>query len=108
VPNVVEYSQRLEVDVLPVSGEEHLSPEQLIEEEIFLGLRGDGVDTTELTRKYRVEFLTSFSQIIAELVEEKLAKLVGPRLRLTSKGYLLCDEICSSFLKARAISLAAA
>ena len=108
VSNVVEYSQRLEHDVLPISGEEQLVAEQLIEEEIFLGLRGDGIDTTELTRKYRVEFLTSFSQIIKELVEQKLAKLVGPRLRLTSKGYLLCDEICSSFLKARAISLAAA
>jgi oxygen-independent coproporphyrinogen III oxidase len=108
VSNVVEYSQRLEHDVLPVSGEEQLVTEQLIEEEIFLGLRGDGIDTTEFTRKYRLEFLTSFSQIIVELVAERLAMFVGPRLKLTSKGYLLCDEICSSFLKARAISPAAA
>lgn len=108
VANVVEYSHRLERDTLPVSGEEHLSPGQLIEEEIFLGLRGAGIETTELAKKYRFEFLKIFSQTIEELVAEKLATLEGSRLKLTSRGYLICDEICSSILKSRAINSAAA
>ncbi|MBI3005844.1 MAG: radical SAM family heme chaperone HemW [Ignavibacteriales bacterium] len=98
ISNVVEYGHRLERGKLPVQGEEQLSAQQLMEEEIFLGLRSDGIDVAGFRKKYERDFIVQHSSKIKDLLDENFAKLNGERLRLTSKGYLLCDEICSSFL----------
>ncbi|MBI4429793.1 MAG: radical SAM family heme chaperone HemW [Ignavibacteriales bacterium] len=98
IANVVEYAHRLGHGHMPVQGEEQLSGQQLMEEEIFLGLRSDGIDVAGFRKKYAWDFLVHHSSTIKGLLEDNLASLSGQRLRLTSKGYLLCDEICRSFL----------
>ena len=98
VSNVVEYAHRLGHGRIPVSGEERLTVEQLMEEEIFLGLRSDGIDVAGFRKKYERDFLEQHSSTIKNLLNDNLARLSGERFRLTAKGYLLCDEICTSFL----------
>ena len=98
IANVVEYAHRLEHGRLTVAGEERLSVEQLMEEEIFLGLRSGGIDAAGFRRRYERDFVEQHSSKIKELLNGNLARLSGEHFRLTPKGYLLCDEICSSFL----------
>jgi oxygen-independent coproporphyrinogen-3 oxidase len=96
VANVVEYAARLERGVIPVAGEELLTLEQMRDEELFLGLRSEGVDVAGFRRRYHTDLLEAHRETIDRLVHDQLAVIEGNRLRLTRKGYPLCDEICLS------------
>ena len=98
VANVVEYSERLERGHVPVAFEEQLTSEQLMEEEVLLGLRSGGIDVAGFRKRYDRDLLNERGPLIQELVQKDLLAFREERLRLTSKGYLLCDEICHSFL----------
>lgn len=98
VANVVEYAARLERGVIPIAGEEQLTLEQLRAEEIFLGLRSEGIDVAGFHKRYKTDLLDVHRQIINHLLTSRLATLDANRLRLTAKGYPLCDEISSSLL----------
>jgi oxygen-independent coproporphyrinogen-3 oxidase len=96
ISNVVGYSERVEHGTLPLAGEETLVSSQLIDEAILLGLRADGIDVAGFRKRYGAGFFDEHRARIAELERKNLAVLEGERLRLTPKGYLLCDEICLS------------
>ncbi|MCI0705983.1 MAG: radical SAM family heme chaperone HemW [Ignavibacteriae bacterium] len=98
VANVVEYSTRLEQHVLPVAGDERLNVDQLRNEELFLGLRSEGVDIAGFRKRYDTDLFATHRQTIEHLLNERLAVLHDDRFKLTAKGYPLCDEICASFL----------
>ncbi len=97
IAHVVGYAERLQRGRLPQADEERLTQEQLREEEIFLGLRSEGIDVAGFRKKYRRDLLQEYGTYVAELIRQNLAILDGNRLRLTSRGYLLCDEICLAF-----------
>ena len=96
IANVVGYAERLERSALPVAGEERLTPEQLLEEEIFLGLRSEGIDVAGFRKKYRRDLLAEHKATIDQLLSDRMAVLEAGWLRLTPKGYLVCDEICAT------------
>ncbi|MGB2866987.1 MAG: radical SAM family heme chaperone HemW [Bacteroidota bacterium] len=97
VSSIVNYLDRVEANAVPVAGEETLTQKQLMEEAIFLGLRSEGVDVAGFRRKFEKDLLTDYGPTIDALVDSGLALFEDNRLRLTSKGYSLCDEICCSF-----------
>jgi oxygen-independent coproporphyrinogen-3 oxidase len=94
VANLSAYVRALHRGEQPVAGREELSTEALMTERIFLGLRSDGVDLREFRREFGDELLKVRGGLIRELVQGNLAELANESLRLTSKGYLLCDEVC--------------
>jgi oxygen-independent coproporphyrinogen-3 oxidase len=98
VSNVIEYAHRLEQKHIPLQGEEQLSLQQLMDEEIFLGLRSDGIDVAGFRKKYGRDFFEMNRKKLNDLLDADLARFHDNRLRLTPRGYLVCDEICSSFL----------
>jgi coproporphyrinogen III oxidase-like Fe-S oxidoreductase len=87
----------LEKGVLPVAGEEELTTDQLITEEVFLGLRGDGVDVAGFQKNYGRDLLAEHRQKVDALINDGMATVEDGKLRLTAKGYLVCDEISASF-----------
>ncbi len=95
--NVVGYSDSLGKRIIPVAGEETLSPQQWLDESIYLGLRSEGIHLPLFERRFRKDLLKEFKTIIDGLLTDNLASIEENRLRLTAKGYLLCDEICRSF-----------
>ncbi len=97
VSNVVGYSESLEKGRLPVAGQERLSTSQWFDETIYLGLRGEGIHLPTFQQRFHRDLLQQFRSVIDTLLTENLARIQQDRLRLTSKGYLLCDEICQSF-----------
>lgn len=95
--NVVGYSDSLSKGSLPVAGEEVLSSQQWLDETIYLGLRSEGIHLSTYAQRFHKDLLKEFKTTIDPLLADSLARVEENRLRLTSKGYLLCDEICRSF-----------
>ena len=76
---------------LPVAMREELTPAQAADERIFLGLRSGGA---ALTGPGGAERLA----IARALARDGSAVLEGDVLRLTDRGYLLCDEIAARLM----------
>jgi oxygen-independent coproporphyrinogen-3 oxidase len=93
IANVRTYGERLIAGKLPVASEENVGGKELINERIFLGLRSDGLNLQQAERDFRFEFQARQRELIRALVEDNLAVLQDSLLRLTPRGYLLCDEI---------------
>jgi len=98
ISNLSHYCESLGKNALPLVSEETLTERQLYTERLFLGLRSDGVDLGRLRREFQRDPRESHPGVVAQLIEERLAVLENESLRLTSKGYLLCDEICARLL----------
>jgi oxygen-independent coproporphyrinogen-3 oxidase len=95
IANLSTYLSRLTRGELPTAGEEQLGREQLMTEAIFLGLRSDGIDLDRFEREFGRRLLDERRPLVDALVAEGLATVRPPVLRLTSKGYVVCDEVCA-------------
>ncbi len=93
IANLSTYVSSLKRNSLPRSFEETLDEQILAREFIFLGLRSDGLDIQQLRRDTGFDLATVRSSDFRGLLDENLAVLDGSVLRLTDRGYLLCDEI---------------
>ena len=95
--NIASYFEQLNKGTLPLAGGEHLSEAKLMEEAIFLGLRSEGIDFEQFHRRFGRDLSQENSSLISDLIQQERARVDNGRLRLTAKGYLVCDEICQSF-----------
>jgi oxygen-independent coproporphyrinogen-3 oxidase len=70
-----------------------------LEETFFLGLRlTRGVDLREVAAEFGEDVVTGFHETIRELRDGGLVTLESERLRLTSRGRLLSNEVFQRFL----------
>lgn len=97
ISNLNQYTQKLAQDRIPVAGEERLSREEALEEEIFLGLRSTGIDVAGIRARHQVDLLERHGSVVDDLLRSGLAILQNRILRLTPAGYPLCDEIALRF-----------
>ena len=93
IANLSHYCARLHNNELPLVSEDVVSSKELVTERIFLGLRSDGVNLKRLCADFGIELHQDQQSIIRELVAQNIATLENDTLRLTSRGFLLCDEI---------------
>jgi oxygen-independent coproporphyrinogen-3 oxidase len=93
IANIRTYCERLGRGKLPVASEERLKGVDLINERIFLGLRSDGLRVAALQNDFRFVFHGRQRELVRALIEEGLAVSEEGTVRLTPRGYLLCDEI---------------
>jgi oxygen-independent coproporphyrinogen-3 oxidase len=84
----------------PVGGEELVGRQAMANERIFLGLRSDGLDVSRLRAEFGVDLPAIHPAVLERLAAEGLARWNGGLLRLTSRGYLLCDEIAGALMLA--------
>jgi oxygen-independent coproporphyrinogen-3 oxidase len=98
IAGIATYVDRIRGGRLPVASEERLNARELINERIFLGLRSDGVRLAKLEADFRFEFLRRQRDLMHHMVADGLAVVTDGTLRLTSRGYLLCDEISERLL----------
>ena len=96
--SISSYCGKLLEQETPLISQEFVKARELMNERVFLGLRSDGLDLKEFEREFRLSLLHSHRHIIQQLVTERYAALEDHRLRLTSKGFLLCDEISERLL----------
>ena len=98
-PSVKKYIHKLAAGKLPLGGKETLSPEQLMIEAVYLGLRQTkGISVDAFDKKFGVSFKAMFGEITTGLREKGLIKYSQNRCALTPKGMLLLDSIASMFI----------
>jgi len=97
VSDIGTYVTQLETAAFPLGGGEHLTEAQMMEEALFLGLRSGGVDLEHFRRRFGCDLLVEHAPTISEIIQQGNAQIVHGRLRLTSKGYVVCDAICQMF-----------
>jgi oxygen-independent coproporphyrinogen-3 oxidase len=95
IANLSTYLLRLTQGQLPTAGEERLGREQLMTEAMFLGLRSDGIDLERFERDFGRRLADEHRPLVDDLLSEGLATLERGILRLTAKGYVVCDEVCA-------------
>ena len=96
--DLAAYLERLGQGVLPVGDEEQVGPQEMLAERILLGLRSGGLDVTGLGADFPFDPKTPCGDLLDEMIEDGMAVFREDRLRLTPKGFLLCDEICRRLL----------
>jgi oxygen-independent coproporphyrinogen-3 oxidase len=92
------YIERMGEDESALDTKEQLKRREIIAETIFLGLRlMEGISLDDLSRRLELPIGEVFASTIADLKSKGL--LEGEeRLRLTSKGILLSNEVFSQFV----------
>jgi oxygen-independent coproporphyrinogen-3 oxidase len=98
IADVSHYCEKLYKNELPLVSREELSRYQLLTETIFLGLRSDGVNLPSLANDLAFELIALRGDLIDGLVHQGSVTIEDNILRLTPKGYLVCDEICERML----------
>ena len=93
VSDLSAYADRLSRDLLPVASKEDIGRREQVHERILLGLRSDGLDLARLAADLGYDLQRRQPEMVHWIIEEGLAARQGPVLRLTPKGYVLCDEI---------------
>lgn len=98
VADLSTYVDQLKVGILPVESAEDVGLKEMLNERIFLGLRSSGIDLARLRRDCGYDLKSQQEDAVRWLLEEQMAILEGGTLRLTSRGYLLCDDVCGRLL----------
>ena len=76
--------------------------EAALEESFFLGLRMNcGISLAEIAGRFGAEAMQQFETAFDDLVEAALLDIDGDRVRLTSRGRLLSNEVFAQFLRDR-------
>ena len=79
--------------------EEHLTLEEKMEEELFLGLRKKtGVSKARFEEKFGVSFDQRYGQVVASLTEQGLLVSDDKQVRMTKRGLFLGDTVAEKFI----------
>jgi oxygen-independent coproporphyrinogen-3 oxidase len=101
IANIQAYLNKIFEGILPLAGEETISPRERFDEAIMLGLRSGGVDLNKIQAEFGVDMLSNEQGLLLnQLLMENLATLDNSIIKLTSTGFLLCDEISERLLPA--------
>jgi oxygen-independent coproporphyrinogen-3 oxidase len=74
--------------------------ESALEEEFFLGLRlNRGISLAAMAARYGSQRIQQYQPVIDELIEADVLEKTAERLKLTSRGRLLSNEVFGRFLR---------
>jgi oxygen-independent coproporphyrinogen-3 oxidase len=92
--NLNKYINALNLGKIPVANFEILDEEKMIDEFIYLGLRSKGINVARFKGKFGFEFVDGdIKDEIEELERAGYITIEDDFIKLTPKGFLLCDEI---------------
>ena len=79
--------------------EEDLTKEEMMEEELFLGLRKkSGVSIAKFEERFGISFEERYGQVVAELRQQGLLVPDDEMIRMTKKGLFLGDTVAEKFI----------
>lgn len=99
VRSVQSYCSDIDAGKFPIVGGEHIDEQKMFNEEIFLGLRSTGIDIRKIRAFFRRDLLITHRNLIQTLEKEKMIVCSNTMISLTSKGYMICDEIAEKFVE---------
>ncbi len=96
--SIHEYLNNLSHNILPISNREKLDHNQLEFEYIFLHMRlKEGINLNDFSHLFNINFENKYKNSIQKLIDAQLVKKLNNHIKLTAKGWLLADEIISTF-----------
>ncbi len=98
VQTLAAYVKNLNLGKLPVAQREHLSYQTLEFEYIFLHLRlRNGLNKLDYQQRFEKDFWNTYQEKLQPFFSSGLMEQEGDFVRLSKRGWLLADEIVSSF-----------
>jgi len=90
-----KYLESVSLGILPDCDiDEEISPELQLSESVILGLRlNEGIGLDDISSRFGVDLLQRYGEQVDELVGWGLLERDGRRIRLTSRGRLLGNEV---------------
>ncbi|MBF0779730.1 MULTISPECIES: radical SAM family heme chaperone HemW [unclassified Granulicatella] len=96
---IQHYLDPLKINQLPIFSKENLSKKQIMEEELFLGLRQiEGISQELFLKKYAIPVKEVYGQTIYDLIDKGLLEEKDGYIKLTKRGIFLGDTVFQSFL----------
>ncbi|NOX18439.1 MAG: radical SAM family heme chaperone HemW [Chlorobi bacterium] len=92
------YNKSVQTKRNAMRNSETLTDEEMREEFIMLNIRGEGLSRSEYLRNFDGGFFKKKNSYIKNLIDKDFILRDDDVLRLTKKGYLLCDEIIAELL----------
>lgn len=102
VSSLTGYVAELGKNALPVSAVETLSPTQLLDEFVILHLRQGVLNIGELSQRFE---LTPDRVFLRELETAGYCIITDKTIRLTRKGFTVCDEIAQRLLASLSLTV---
>lgn len=94
-----KYMSPLSEGKLPIYEKHSVTKKEMMEEEMFLGLRKiSGVSIEHFQRKFSIQPLDVFKQSINEMVDKGLLQVKNDKILLTDRGHYLGNEVFQAFL----------
>ncbi|MCA0986104.1 radical SAM family heme chaperone HemW [Guptibacillus algicola] len=94
-----QYMTRIDEHGFPYMEENELTKVEMMEEEMFMGLRmRKGVSKQTFEEKYGDSVESVFGEQIEKLVSKELLKDTGTHIALTEQGFFLGNEVFQEFL----------
>jgi oxygen-independent coproporphyrinogen III oxidase len=97
IRSIDKYIQRILKEQNPYDFIEFIDTDTSIYEFIFLGLRSKGINFKTFRDIYKIDFRDKYSNTIDILTHNGFASANNEYIRLTPKGYAVCDEIIASY-----------
>ena len=99
VSNIDLYFEAVESGRQPIAEKEVLTTEQEMIEAIYLGLRTtQGIDSVRFRKKFGIDLLESFQDVIADLEKRHYLKLGTTYIAITRQGRAFVDSVVSMFV----------
>ena len=92
------YKDQIELNGSAQANYEIITPEENIEEYIMLALRSYGIEIVDLEMRFGKEWIERNNEYLQLLNDNKLVVIKNDWIKLTKKGYSICDEIISKFV----------
>lgn len=99
VRSVQSYCGDIDAGKFPVVGGEQIDRQKMYNEEIFLGLRSTGIDLRKIRSLFGKDLSVQFHGLLRNLHETKMIVQENEMISLTSKGYMICDEIAEKLVE---------
>ena len=98
VRSLSEYRKKLTEKKLPIADRENLDRETLEFEYIFLHLRlREGIDVTDYRQRFQSDFMKKYRRVLQPYIRQGIIEQENNFLKLTSRGWLLADQVAASF-----------
>ncbi|AFH47850.1 Oxygen-independent coproporphyrinogen III oxidase [Ignavibacterium album JCM 16511] len=92
------YISEVELKQIALMNSETLTQQQLQDEYIMLALRSNGIIIEDYIKRFGSDWLDNHSKDFEVLKQQELIEIKHNKIKLTSKGYAICDEILSKIL----------
>ena len=98
VRSIAQYHEAISGGSLPVAGSETVDKGKMFDEAIFLGLRTGELSIAMLQQLYGVDLMAAHGTTLKTFSDEELLTVGNRSIRLTRKGFLMCDAIAEALL----------